>query len=87
MNGELTWNMAEVWARRILKSDATAFDDRVRELHRRAFGREATAREIEWAHELLRDQDVDEKTAETNHGVWTAICHTMLNRKELIYVY
>ena len=86
-NGELTWRVADVWARKILGGDVEAFEGRIRRMHRRAFARDPTAVEIEWARGLLRDQEVAGKADENSHAVWKAICHTMLNRKELIYVY
>jgi len=87
LNGELTWRVADAWARQILSGDVKAFDERIRRMHKRAFARDPTTVEIEWARGLLRDQEVDGKADEDSHGVWKAICHTMLNRKELLYVY
>ncbi len=87
LNGELSWFAADQWARRILKSPQKAYEARIDALHREAFGRAATARELEWARGLLEDRGVDEKATENDHAVWKSICHTMLNRKELIYVY
>ena len=48
-------------------------------------GRAATPRELEWARGLLADQGINESQLGKQH--WEEFCHTMLNRKELIYVY
>ncbi len=87
LNGELTWGMADEWAKRILASGVDSFEERVRTIHRTAFAREATEREIAWARELLRDHELREEAARDHHGFWKSMCHTMLNRKELLYVY
>lgn len=86
LNGSLVWKAANAWARRIV-GNGGSFEDRVQRMHRRAFAREATPHEIEWARGLLRDYGFAADNAENSFGVWKEICHTMLNRKELIHVY
>jgi hypothetical protein len=85
MNGPEFWRAAEEWAKRISASGDTSFAGRMNLLHLQAFGRAATARELEWGRSLLLDYGVDESSVGRDH--WKQICHTMLNRKELIYVY
>jgi len=85
LNGSLSWKAAERWARRIASSGKTTFAERVDLLHRQAFGRGATKREIEWARGVLSDLEADESAVSFDH--WKELCHTMLNRKELIYVH
>jgi hypothetical protein len=86
MNSDIVWNAADKWARKILESEATEFATRIELLHRQAFGRSATVRELNWARRILADHGVNEENT-NDHGLWKEICHTMLNRKELIYVY
>ena len=85
MNGSMVWKAAEKWARRIASAGAASFAERVDLMHRQAFGRGATGRELEWARGLLSDYRIDESSVKVRD--WKEICHTMLNRKELIYVY
>ncbi|MDG2124257.1 MAG: hypothetical protein P8J87_11190, partial [Verrucomicrobiales bacterium] len=66
---------------------AESFSDRVDLLHRQAFGRAATTRELDWARSFLDDHELDEKSATNHRGLFKEFCHAMLNRKELIYVY
>jgi hypothetical protein len=85
MNGRMTWTAAEKWARRISSPGKGSFAERVDLLHRQAFGRGATSVELEWARGFLADLRADESSPSFDH--WKEFCHTMLNRKELIYVY
>ncbi len=85
MNGDISWKAAEQWAKRITSGSKQSFSDRVDQMHLRAFGRHATNAEQEWASSLMA-----ELRSSANAGVseqWKQLCHTMLNRKELIYVY
>jgi hypothetical protein len=84
MNGPISWKAAEKWAQQIMKQGNT-FEERIDLLHQQAFARKATDRELKWARALLADLAADEKSISHQH--WKEICHTMLNRKELIYVY
>ena len=87
MNSDLVWNAADHWARRVLEKEGSGFENRIDSLHWRAFGRGATDAELAWARRILEDHEADEASAESDHGLWKELCHTMLNRKELIYVY
>ena len=85
MNSDIAWKAADKWAQNILKIPSD-FPTRIDLLHRQAFGRSASDRELEWARGIHTDHGSDEDDA-TDQGLWKEICHTMLNRKELIYVY
>ena len=87
MNSNLVWSAAEKWASDTVNAPAESFSDRVDLLHRQAFGRAATTRELDWARSFLDDHELDEKSATNHRGLFKEFCHAMLNRKELIYVY
>ncbi|NIP93392.1 MAG: DUF1553 domain-containing protein [Akkermansiaceae bacterium] len=88
MNSGFVWRAAEQWANRLAGAGAKSFAERVDQAHLEAYGRAATPREVEWAREFLADHGIDDEEAAAEHReVWKQICHTMLNRKELIYVY
>jgi hypothetical protein len=85
MNGPQTWKAAEQWAQRVLSAGDKSFEKRIDLMHRQAFGRGASEAELRWARGLLADHGIDETAAVKHH--WKGFCHTMLNRKELIYVH
>ena len=85
LNGKLSWQSAEHWARSVANDRATTFAEHVDRLHRVAFGRAAREREVEWARELLSDWKAEEDAVSVD--LWKELCHLMLNRKELIYVH
>lgn len=87
MNSPFVWKAAEQWANRIIGGEGS-FAERVDRVHQQAYGRKATEREQEWARSFLEDHNVKDETAAAKHReVWKDLCHTMLNRKELIYLY
>ena len=85
MNGHLAWKAADKWAHTLVANQQSSFIQNVSEMHLQAFGRPATKRETAWAKQLLIDIGGSEQ--DVGHHHWKEICHTMLNRKELIYVY
>ena len=92
LNGEIAWTTADDWARRIVTGPDKTFEQRIDRMHRQAFSRPATRREIEWARAIVTDRAIaknqGDATADTNdHDTWRVLSHTMLNRKELLYVY
>lgn len=91
LNDPFVHGQAAAWAERILTAGETGFRERIDAMHRRAFAREASPAEITWAERLLaqlaESHGVDAARASSDPAVWTDFCHTMLNRKELIYVY
>ncbi|MFT4546349.1 MAG: hypothetical protein ACI9UA_004414 [Pseudoalteromonas tetraodonis] len=87
MNSGFVWKAAEQWAKQIAGAKEGSFAVRVDRAHQQAFGRAATETEIEWARGFLTDHQVSETGATKHAGLWRDFCHTMLNRKELIYVY
>ena len=88
MNSPFVWKAAEQWSNRITADGEKTFAERVDLVHQQAFGRSATEDELEWARGFLEDHKItDEAAAARNKALWKDLCHTMLNRKELIYVY
>ncbi len=87
MNSGIVWKAADQWARKIVGAPAETFSTRVDLVHRQAYGRAATEREQEWARGFLADRNLDEQRGAKDMELWKQLCHTMLNRKELIYVY
>ena len=85
MNGEITWRAAERWADAMLSRKEMSFRDRVNLMHQQAFARNASDTELAWAEGLVKDIGADQE--KLNKQQWKELCHTMLNRKELIYVY
>ncbi|MCA9217412.1 MAG: PSD1 domain-containing protein [Planctomycetales bacterium] len=84
MNGDFAWKAANEWAKRLAAAELD-FSQKVDLIHHQAFGRPASDTEQAWARELLGDFGVTESTMTEEH--WKEFCHTMLNRKELIYVF
>ena len=81
LNDRFVHGQATAWAKRIMGRKGTA-DDRLKMLHEQAFGRSATAAELEWGRKALR-----ELGPENSEAGWAALCHLMINRKEFIYVF
>ncbi len=82
LNHPLVHQQAKKWSERILKGEG---DDRqkLKELHRVAFSREASEEELEWGLGALEKFGV-EKDLE---GAWASLSHVIFNRKEFIYVF
>ncbi|MGI9241099.1 MAG: PSD1 and planctomycete cytochrome C domain-containing protein [Verrucomicrobiales bacterium] len=91
LNDPFVHGQAAAWAKRILGEGGSDFDARLRSMYLRAFAREPKPGEVEQAKDLFSDlassHGADLASASMNLAVWTDFCHTMLNRKELIYVY
>jgi hypothetical protein len=81
LNDRFVHEQATAWAKRIMGRKGTT-DDRLKMLHEQAFGRSATAAELEWGRKALR-----ELGPENSEAGWAALCHLMINRKEFIYVF
>ena len=68
-----------------------SFEQRIEDAHQRAFARPATNEEQTWARETFAELAAELKVSPDKAGndqtVWSAFCHVMLNRKELIYLF
>jgi len=82
MNHPLVHQQAKAWGERIFKS-AGSVEDKLRELHRISFSREATAGEIAWGTAALETLG----SAQNRQEAWSSLCHIIMNRKEFIYVF
>ena len=80
LNDAFVHEQAQAWARRVMKAGGTV-DEQLRQVHRQAFGREATEAELAWGRKVLRE--LGGATEES----WKSLCHLMINRKEFIYVF
>jgi len=87
LNGELAWRTAEGWARELLNGEARSFDARIQSLHQQAFGRSAGPGDVKWAQDVLQILGRDANQHPNDAVAWAGLCHAMLNRKELIFVY
>ncbi len=89
MNDPFVIGQAGHWAKQILLTESS-FQDRVHDMHVRAFGRPASEHELEWAETtfeaLTKEIEIDSAVAPEREEVWKDFCHVILNRKELIYI-
>jgi hypothetical protein len=77
LNDPFVLGQAEAWGRRMRDAPGTE-DDRLAEMHLRAFGRPAAAEEIRRLRDLLEDPAVPEN--------WSAVALAIFNQKEFIHV-
>lgn len=82
LNHPLIHQQSKSWADKILKSDDSD-EDKLREVHRVAFSREATEEEIKWGLAALEKLGLAQNPGEA----WASLCHIIINRKEFIYVF
>ena len=87
MNSPFVWKAADHWAKAVMGAKPATFAERVDLVHQQAFGRPASERDLAWARTFLEDHKLDEEAGAKHREVWRQLCHTMLNRKELIYLY
>ncbi len=90
LNGETLHAAAKAFAERMLESAATA-DERVQAAYRRAYGRAATADEVDRAlAHLLRCYEVlgaaSEAGAERDLAAWSSLARVLLAANEFVYV-
>lgn len=81
LNDPFVHQQSRAWAKRIITRSSSP-EERIRILHRQAFGREASPADLSWGLKAL-EQFSDSGSEE---DIWTNLCHLMINRKEFIYV-
>ena len=87
MNSPFVWKAADQWANAVTGAKLETFSEGVDLVHQQAFGRKASEREQTWARTFLQDHKLDEQAGARHRELWRQLCHTMLNRKELIYLF
>ncbi len=80
LNDAFVHEQAQAWARRVMKAGGT-LDEQLKQVHRQAFGREATEAELTWGRKVLKE------LGGASEEAWKSLCHLMINRKEFIYVF
>ena len=80
LNDAFVHEQAQSWARRVMKAGGT-LDEQLKQVHRQAFGREATEAELTWGRKVLKE------LGGASEEAWKSLCHLMINRKEFIYVF
>lgn len=90
LNDPFVIEQANHWAETILKVDDCSTEQLIDTLHRMAFARPATAREIDLAKQMLSRLKVEYSLVAEgdidNEHIWKDFCHMMLNRKEFIFL-
>jgi hypothetical protein len=88
LNSEFVHDQSAVWARRLIAT--TPPDSVVDTAWQQAFGRSPEAVETEsvtaWLDAVAAEQSLSRQDALKNEGIITDLCHTLLNKKELIYL-
>ena len=74
MNSEFVHHQAGIWAGNLAGTD----EEKIRQMHLRAFSRPPDEGEVAWAKNAL---------AELGADPWPELCHLMFNRKEFLYVF
>jgi len=80
LNDPFVHQQSEVWAKRVMSGGGTV-DEQLAQVHRQAFGREATEAELQWGRRVLKE------LGGATEAAWKGLCHLMINRKEFIYVF
>jgi hypothetical protein len=78
MNDPLFDELAERWAKRLLKEEGTTAPERIQTLYLEAFSRAPTQRETERLVSFLGERD--------DEAAWTDVCHVLFNVKEFIFL-
>lgn len=90
LNDPFVRQQADVWARELLAGGHASCEDRLRELFRRALGRDPAdderARWLEAVAQFAAAHGVSTEETLTSLPVWQSIAHAMFNTKEFIYV-
>ena len=81
---------ANRWADQLVHADKLSTEQRINLVHRIAFSRPATEKEIDLSKHMLdyfqeRSLEGDER-ASPSQQAWQNLCHLMLNRKEFIFI-
>jgi hypothetical protein len=98
LNSELTLDLAQKWAARLLAEHGDSPDELIQAAYRAAFGREASAKEIDLGKRFLVDEsklmandkhNLSPSTKPPNkadHEATAAFCHALFNSNEFITV-
>jgi hypothetical protein len=97
LNSALTLELAQKWAERLIAEHGDSPNELIQAAYRAAFGREASAKEIDLGKRFLADESVlisDEDHGELSTKVpnkagleaTTAFCHALFNSSEFIAV-
>ncbi len=88
LNSEFVHDQSAVWARRLVST--TPPEGVVDTAWRQAFGRSPEALETEsvmaWLDAVAAEQNMSRQDALKHEAIITDLCHTLLNKKELIYL-
>ena len=81
---------AKRWADQLVHTDKLSTEERIDLVHRIAFSRPATEKEIDLSKHMLdyfqeRSLEGDERVSPSQQA-WQNLCHLMLNRKEFIFI-
>ncbi len=84
LNHPFVKEMAERWAKRLVKDGSDSPHERIHGMFRRAFSRPATDSEMQrWAGAL--DSFVHNDEVMIDQAAWTELAHALFNTKEFIY--
>ena len=90
MNDPLVVQQAAVWAKRLAPGSGKTPEPLLREMYLSAYGRPASALEIERAVGFLQQQGtfygLDRDKALADERVWADLCHVFFNVKEFIFI-
>ena len=89
MNNPLVIEMADSWAKEIVKNDM-GLDERIEDIYQRALGRKPTEKELGFARKFLESQaneyKINAEGIANDSRPWRDLCHTVFNVKEFIYL-
>ncbi|WP_417384649.1 PSD1 and planctomycete cytochrome C domain-containing protein [Gimesia sp.] len=87
MNDPFVKAQADEWATQLLKQPADSIQDRIRQMFRKAYGREPVQEELNRWSDLVFELggSQDEPYLLTDSRVWQQMAHTLFNTKEFIY--
>ena len=81
---------AKRWAQQIAATDTLSAEERIDRIHRIAFSRHATPKEMDLAKQMLGYAEerslAEEGPTNPSQQAWQDFCHLMLNRKEFIFI-
>jgi hypothetical protein len=86
MNDPFVHEQATAWAKRLSDSGQST-TEKTQAIHRAAFSRPASSKEVDWAKRVLESLAAEYKTHIDDPQIWTDLCHLMYNRKDFIYLF
>jgi hypothetical protein len=90
MNDPFVYDQACNWAMNIVSKSSTSFTERVQEIYRCAFSRNATEEEIQAAQNILTELAIKHngtfEELKNDPLIWTDYCHAIFNLKEFIHL-